>query len=211
MKRSLLHFFFAVSFTSLVAQNFVGSIDFVQITPKDTSSNVYWVKEDMIKLDQMSKKDKGVEGSFLINLKTSNIKFISPKRKLWGNQKSEVPSVNKGTFEVVKGKNTKKIAGYTCSEHIVKNTEENTVITYWIAEGNFDFFLKMLKLWNRKDKQSVYYAQIKNIPIGCMPMLSEEKNISDGKLISKLEVTKIDKKIPTASTFVIPSVYTKFE
>ena len=69
----------------------------------------------------------------------------------------------------------------------------------------------MLKLWNRKDKQSVYYSQIKNIPIGCMPMLSEEKNISDGKLISKLEVTKIDKKIPAASTFVIPSVYTKFE
>ncbi|MEI6020180.1 MAG: DUF4412 domain-containing protein [Bacteroidota bacterium] len=211
MKRYFLLLAFGLGILSLGAQNFAGNIEFMQITPKDTSLNMYWVKDNLVKLDQMAKKGTGVEGSFLINLQAGNIKFISPKRKLWGNQKSEVPSVNKGTFEVTRGKNTKKIAGYTCSEHIVKNVEENTIITYWITEGNFDFFLKMLKLWNRKDKQSVYYNQIKNIPIGSMPLLSEEKSISDGKLISKLEVTKIDKKIPAASTFVIPSVYTKFE
>ena len=211
MKKYFLLFVFGLSMISLNAQNFAGNIEFIQVTPKDTSFNKYWVKENMIKLDQMAKKSNVVEGSFLINLQAGNIKFINPKRKLWGNQKSEVPAANKGNFEVTKGKNTKKIAGYTCSEHIVKNTEENTIITYWITEGNFDFFLKMLRLWNRKDKQSVYYNQIKNIPVGSMPLLSEERNISDGKLVTKLEVTKIDKTIPGASTFVIPAVYSKFE
>lgn len=211
MKRYFLVLLVVTSVFKSLAQGFSGTVEFRQATQKDTSLNMYWVKDNMIKLDQLAKKGTGVEGSFLINLKAANIKFISPKRKLWGNQKSEVPSPIKGVCEVISSKNTKKIAGYTCHEHIVKNTEENTMITYWITDGNFDFFLKMLKLWNRKDKQSVYYGQIKNIPIGSMPLLSEERTISDGKLISKLEVTKIEKNIPLTSTFIIPNGYTKFE
>jgi hypothetical protein len=211
MKRYFPLIFLALGFNSLFAQAFFGSIEFINTTEKDTTANFYWVKDEMVKLDHMNKKGKGVEGSFLFNLKASNIKFISPQRKLWGNQKSEIPATIKGTCEVIKSKASKKIAGFTCVEYVVKNTAENTMITYWIAEKNFDFFIKVLKLWNRKDKQSVYYTQIKNLPIGSMPFLSEEKTISDGKIISKLEVIKIDNTLPTNTTFKIPSVYSKFE
>lgn len=210
MKKYFLRIALGLMVIDLSAQNFAGNIEFVQITPKDTSVNIYWVKDNMIKLDQMAKKGNSIEGSFLFNLQTGNIKFISPKRKLWGNQNSQAPIASNGTFEVTRGKNIKKIAGYTCVEHTVKNVEENTVITYWITEGRFDFFIKMLRLWNRNDKQSVFYCQIKNIPMGSMPLMSEEKTL-DGKLLSRLEVTKIETKVPEASTFVIPSVYTKFE
>ena len=34
-------------------------------------------------------------------------------------------------------------------------------------------------------------VEIKDLPKGSMPLLSEETSISDGKLISKLEVSKI--------------------
>lgn len=211
MKRNLIIFILGLTFKNLLAQPFFGSIEFINVTEKDTTTNIYWVKDEMVKLDHMNKKGKGVEGSFLFNFQASNIKFIYPARKMWGNQKSEIPAVLKGTCEVTRGKATKKIAGFTCNEFTVKNAEENTIITYWICEKNFDFFLKVLKLWNRKDRQSVYYNQIKNLPLGSMPFLSIEKSISDNKVLSILEVTKVDNTLPSLSTFKIPSVYTKFE
>ena len=44
-----------------------------------------------------------------------------------------------------------------------------------------------------------------------MPMLSEEKQISSGKSISKLEVTKISLIIPKEVSLKIPSDFSKFE
>ena len=44
-----------------------------------------------------------------------------------------------------------------------------------------------------------------------MPLLSEEKLISDGKLVSKLEVSKINKSVIDASKLSIPADYKKFE
>jgi hypothetical protein len=69
----------------------------------------------------------------------------------------------------------------------------------------------MVKAWNRKDKQSVYFNQIKDLPKGSMPLLSEEKSISDGKTISKLEVSKMTKGGIDASKLSIPSDYKKYE
>jgi hypothetical protein len=42
-------------------------------------------------------------------------------------------------------------------------------------------------------------------------MLSEEKQISDGKVITRLEVTKIDKTPLDAAKVSIPEDYKKFE
>jgi hypothetical protein len=146
----------------------------------------------------------------LFDLTANEIKFLNPKRKLWGKQRSETPQVIKGTCLVTKG-GTKKVAGVKCTEYTVKNTEENTVVTYWIAQEQFTFFIPLIKLWNRKDKQSIYFAQIKDLPEGSMPLMSEEKQLSDGKLLTKLEVTNISNKAPDDATFAIPAGYTKFD
>jgi hypothetical protein len=85
------------------------------------------------------------------------------------------------------------------------------VITYWISESKYTFFAPLVKLWNRKDKQSIYFGQIKGLPEGSMPLLSEEKQLSDGKLLTKLEVIKIVNTPPDDSNFNIPSDYSKFD
>ncbi len=125
---------------------------------------------------------------------------MNPKRKVWGDQKSDIPPVVKGTCDISKGK-SKTINGVKCNEYIVKNTEENTVITYYITSGNYSFFIPMMELWNRKDKQSIYFGKITGLPKGSMPVLSEERQISDDKMISKLEVTKIKKGAVEPSKF----------
>ncbi len=211
MKKILVVTFILLGFFELVAQGFAGSLEFKYITQKDTTSNVYHVKNKLVKLDQFSRKGNNVEGSFLFDLAANEIKFLNPKRKLWGKQRSETPQIIKGVCNVTKGSATKKVAGINCHEYVVKNVEENTVVTYWIAEEKFNFFIPLIKLWNRKDKQSMYFGQIKGLPDGSMPLMSEEKQLTDGKLLTKLEVHHVNTKAPDDAAFSIPAGYTKFD
>lgn len=194
-----------------IAQSFEGSIEFKMETSKDTTTNIYYVKGPNVLLDQIGKKLGKVEGSFVFNTKTNEIKWLNPVRKVWGDHKSEVAPVIKGTCVSAKGTATKVIQGQKCVDYTVKNTEENRQITYWISSGKYDFFVPLVKAWNRKDKQSIYFNQIKDLPKGSMPMLSEEISISDNVLISKLEVSKLNKTALDASKFTIPADYKKFE
>jgi hypothetical protein len=193
------------------AQPFGGSIEFKYYTTKDTTTNVYMVKDNNVKLDQYGKKSGNVEGSFVFDLGANTIKFVNPKRKVWGEHKSETPPVIKGTCVSAITKNQKTIQGIKCTEFTVKNAEENTIISYWIGKGDFNFFAPLVKLWNRKDKQSIYFNQIKDLPPGAMPILSEEKQINDGKLVTKLEVTKITKAVIENDKLSVPADYKKFE
>ncbi|MBI3518587.1 MAG: hypothetical protein HY062_04420 [Bacteroidetes bacterium] len=183
-----------------IAQSYEGSIEFKMETSKDTTTNIYYVKGNDVKLDQIGRKSGKVEGSFVFNTETNEIKFVNPVR-----------TMIKGTCVSSKGTNTKMVQGQKCTEYIVKNTEENTQITYWIVSGKYDFFAPVVKMWNRKDKQSIYFNQIKDLPKGSMPLLSEEKSLSDGKIVSKLEVSKITKGGIDASKLTIPAEYKKFE
>ena len=211
MKKILVAFTLLISLNTSFAQNFNGSIEFKYSTRRDTSTNIYLVKNKMIKLDQYGKKTNAIEGSFIFDLNTNKIKFVNPKRKVWGEHVSEAPQAVKGVCEVTKGTGTKTIQGLKCVEYTVKNTEENTTITYWIVENKFSFFAPVVKLWNRKDKQSIYFNQIKDLPEGSMPLLSEEKQLSDGKLVTKLEVVKIGKKVLDDASFIVPANFNKFD
>jgi hypothetical protein len=195
----------------LSAQGFNGSIEFKSYKEKDTSLNVYHVKGKLVKLDKYTKMTNVIEGSFIFDLAVGKIRFVNPKRKVWGEHISETAPVIRGHCEVSKGNGSKTVAGVKCHEYTVKNTEENTIITYWVAESKFDFFVPLIKLWNRKDKQSIYFNQIKDLPEGSMPLWSEEKQISDGKSITKLEVTKISNKTPDEASLSVPAGYTKFD
>lgn len=211
MKKILLLAALSFSFSNMNSQGFNGTIDFKYATLKDTTSNVYVVKDKVVKLDQFGKKSGTIEGSFIFDLAVNKIKFVNPKRKVWGEHISETPAVIRGKCEVTKGTNTKTIQGVKCTEYTVKNTQENTIVTYWIATEKFNFFIPVLKLWNRKDKQSVYFNQITGLPEGSMPLLSEEKQLSDGKSLTRLEVVKISKKTPDESSLQVPPDYTKFD
>jgi hypothetical protein len=190
-------------------QSFEGTIEFKQQTTLDTQSYIYYIKGDKVRIDNISKVRK-VEGSFIIDLKDNKMIFLSHERKLWGEQQSPMAATVNGKPEVTKTKNTKTIQGFKCTEYVVKNKDENTQISFWIASGKFDFFDRLLKVLNRKDKPAVYYQQITGLPDGDFPFLAVESPM-DGKERGRLEVTKIDKKVIDAKMFEIPAGYLKFE
>ncbi|MBI3502615.1 MAG: DUF4412 domain-containing protein [Bacteroidetes bacterium] len=194
----------------LFSQSFEGTIEFKKKTLTDTVNYVYYVKGDKVRLDEIGSKSKKVEGSFLIDLKTSSMVSLSHDRKLYIEQAPGTPPVVNGKPEVKKTGNTKKVLGQNCTEYVVKNPDEKVQVTYWLANGNYTFFSKLLKILNRKDKSAVYFQQLTGVE-GTFPFLSSQVNLATNEEEVKMEVTKVDKKTVDASMFEIPKDYQKFQ
>ena len=214
MKKSILKLttviviLFAFTYT-INAQSFEGVIEFKKSSSSDTSNYVYTVKGNQVRIDEIGSKSRKVEGSFLVDMDAKTMKFINHDRKLYGDQNIPAANVIKGNCVVKKGQNIKNLQGFKCVEYIVTNTEENTQVTYYIADGKFTFFEKLLRQLNRKEKSAIYFLQIADIK-NMFPMLSFQTDLT-GKEISRLEVTRIIKKEVDPSMFEIPKGYNKFE
>lgn len=209
MKKIIAIAFAAFTLNSM-AQSFEGSIEFVHENAKGSTKNIYYAKNELVRLEQFSKTTNKPEGAFVFDTKSKTIKFISHGRKVWGEYKPETAPILKGTPEITKG-GTKKLVGIVCQEYTVVYKEENLKIVYYIAKGKYDFFNEVINLWNRKDKQStVYRALIKELPKGSIPMLSIEYG-ADGKQVSKLEVVKIKTLDLLPEEVSVPEDYKKFQ
>jgi hypothetical protein len=205
---------FTVLLSSLVlttyAQSFEGTVEFNHENTKGSTKNIYYVKDNLVRLEQFSKTTSKPEGAFVFDLKINNIKFISHGRKVWGDYKPETAPVLKGSPEITKG-GMKKLQGQNCQEYTVEYKEENLKIVYYIAKGKFDFFNPLVTLWNRKDKQSTVYRMLmKELPKGSIPMLSIEYG-ADGKQVSKLEIKKIKDQDLLPEEVAVPEDYKKFQ
>ena len=192
------------------AQPFEGTIEFKKQTTTDTTNYTYYVKGDKVRIDEIGSKSKKAEGSFIIDLKTNQMISLSHDRKLYVEQVTGAPAVMIGKAEVKKTGNVKTIQGYKCNEFAVKNTDERVQVTYWLAAGKFDFFLRLLKVLNRKDKSAVYFQQLTRVE-GMFPFLSTQVSLETNKDEVKMEVTKIEKKAIDGNKFEIPKDYQKFQ
>jgi hypothetical protein len=214
MKKSILKLVTVVvvmvAFSYSALAQFEGVIEFKKASTTDTTSYIYYVKGDMVRIDEIGTKSHKVEGTFLVDLNAKTMKSLNHDRKLWMDQATPANPTVKGTCTVKKGQNVKNLQGYKCVEYIVTNNDENTQITYYIADGKFSFFDKLLRQLNRKDKSSIYYLQIQDIK-NMFPMLSVQTDLSTGKETVRLEVTKITKKDVDPAMFEIPKGYNKFE
>lgn len=191
------------------AQSFEGIIEFKKLTPNDTTNYIYFIKDNNVRIDEIGSRSQKLEGSFLVNLDAKTMKSVNHERKLYMDQPTPAEPVLKGACTVTKGQNVKNLQGYKCNESIVTNNTEGVVITYYLADGKFNFFDKLLRQLNRKDKASVYFLQLSDTK-GMFPMLSVQTDLK-GKETGRLEVTKITKKVLGADTFDVPKGYNKFE
>lgn len=223
MIRALLFSFFLlfiskISFSQpkgengLIDKQFEGSINFIQKTFNDTTFYVYYVKGRKVRIDikESSNKSNSIENYLLFDLDNKSVIAISPNRKLFiPLQTKQFKKADDKKFVIVKSNNKKVINGYQCYQWRVKNTEQNTEITYWVASENFTFFEDLLKLWNRTEKLAVFYLQIPEI-YGYFPMESIERTLlRDEKM--KLLVTGIKKNKVDINLFKIPTDYKSYD
>jgi hypothetical protein len=210
MKKLIFSSLFILAGIFVSAQSFEGTIEFKKKTTTDTVNYIYYVKGDKVRLDEIGAKSKKVEGSFLIDLATNKMLSLSHERKLYIEQAPGTPATVTGKCDVKKTGNTKKILGQNCNEYVVKNPDEKVQVTYWLAAGKYDFFSKLLKILNRKDKSAVYFQQLTGVE-GMFPFLSSQINLETNAEEVKMEVTKVDKKTIGADMFEVPKDYQKFQ
>jgi hypothetical protein len=112
--------------------------------------------------------------------------------------------------EVEKTGKTKTINGHKCEEIIVTCKDKDRKIVYWVAKGDYDFFIPMLQTLNRKENQSMFYLEIEGLE-GYFPMLSTETTLSDGQVISELTAGEMTEKKLDGDMFEVPAGFSKFE
>ena len=207
IKKSILSIAAAVLMMSSSFAQFNGSIEFTKKVGSIEVNYKYYVSGDKIRIDEIT--DGKTEGYQLIDLKTKDFKGVSPDRKMYMDVPNKRPATEL-SVKIDKTGKTKEIQGVKCTEIVVTCADKDRKIVYWVAKGDYNFFIPMLETLNRKENQSMFFLEIPDM-IGSFPMLSTEYSISTGDVVSELSAGKISKTKVDAAKFVIPSDYKKFE
>ncbi len=207
MKRFILSLALLGSLSAAQAQAFEGVLEFTKTTGPVVTNYKYYVKGDHIRIEEISARGD-VQGIMLVDTRDRTVIALSPERKLY----MDVPNMRLPKdveTEIKKTGEMKDMAGYKCEKWVVKSPREDRVITYWVANDEFNFFVPLLETLNRKDEQAVFFLEIKDAK-GVFPMLGVENKL-DGAEVSKLEVTKVIKVAQKPTIFEIPAGFNKFE
>ncbi len=192
---------------------FEGKIKFAKITQTDTTYFFYLVKGDKVKFISFDPcvEEEQLQEYLLFDLTNQKTIAVKPGYKtyivLQNRPYIPLPSEE---FTIIKSRNNKKILGQKCYQWRVKNKKEDTEIAYWVNNKyNYDFFVNLLRLWNRVEKHASYYLQIPNNE-GFFPFLSTERSVvRDFRM--KLVVMEISYMPLDDSLFIIPADYTNYD
>jgi len=191
------------------AQSFEGSIYFTKSNMVDVTRYAYHVKGNMVRIDEMVEGKDALVAALLVNLETGETIALSHERKLYMKRpKGAAVDLPKG-LEVKKGDLQKSINGRNCSQYRVKSRELDREVTFWVADGNFSFFPKLLDILKRKDHYSTFYMSIPELA-GKFPLTADELTLLREKK-GFLQVDKIDEKKLDDKMFAIPAGFEKVD
>jgi len=199
----------ALFITSGAVAQFTGTIQFNKKVGSTVNVNYkYFVSGDQVRVEEINESNQ-VEGIQIIDTKEKSSVSLSPERKMY--MKTPVRrSTSALNVDVKETKDAKTINGFKCIKYVVTCAEKDRKVEYWIAEGDFDFFIPMLETLNRKENQAMFFLQIPSME-GKFPMLSKEYTLSTGKEISVLSAESVKKESVDAGKFKVPSDYSFFE
>jgi hypothetical protein len=202
----------AIAFTvcgSANAQEFEGSIYFTKSNTEEATQYAYHVKGNMVRIDEIIDDNDKLVATLLVNLETKEMIALSHERNLYLKRPRTGELAPVQGLEVKKGDLEKKLLGKNCEQYRVKSKELNSEVSYWVTEGYFSFFPKLLKILKRKDNYSAFYLSLRDLDRK-FPMVANEMTLLRDKKgfiqVDKMEAKKLDDKM-----FVIPAGFEKVE
>lgn len=191
------------------AQGFEGSVYFTKSNMMDVTKYAYHVKDNMVRIDEMVEGSDELVATLLVNLETEDMFALSHERNLYMKRPKKEGEVKAEGVEIKQGNLNRSIYGKTCRQIRLKKKEDNRELMFWVTEGDYSFFPKLLKILKRKDYFSTYYLNIEGID-NMMPLMAEENTLLREKK-GFLQVDKIEQKELPAVMFDIPESYEKME
>ncbi|MBC7411719.1 MAG: DUF4412 domain-containing protein [Bacteroidia bacterium] len=198
--------------TTAIAQSFEGRIHLMRVVGTDTSYYQYYVKEPNVRIEELDKKGK-IQGYLVMNMLSNKIFAVSPSNKMWLLYDNKIKTEVTGKIEYARTGNYKKIAGILCELWAVTNVKERTNIDYWVAAGNYNFFVPHLQALNRKEKLANYFILLNNVA-GCIPLeaYQHSKDESNKALVNQsIRTIKVEPKLLDIKMFKVPSMYRKYD
>ena len=208
MKAALSLMLVLVSFAFGFAQQFEGTIEFRKVKKGKESTYIYYVKGDNVRLEEYGPR-KTITDLAVINLKEKKVYLLSPERKSYMILQTSPSTKDMTNTKVEMTKEAKTILGYPCKKWVISNPDYNAKVTYWVTQGNYDFFVSLLATLRRKDYAALFYQQVP-AAIGYFPMVSVWSDMS-GTEMEKLEVIKIDEHVLRGNFFSIPADYSEIK
>ncbi|MDP6908663.1 MAG: hypothetical protein QF371_04115, partial [Flavobacteriales bacterium] len=159
--------------------------------------------------DEMIEGSEDLVATLLVNLETQQMIALSHERNLYMNKPGKIGEQDDAGKVVMQGSLKRSIHNRNCSQYRVKNKPDNREIMYWVTEGEFGFFPKLLSILKRKDNFSTYYQAIPDLG-NKLPLLAQENTLLREKK-GFLQVEKIDEKKLDNSLFEVPENFEKVE
>ena len=200
---------FLLSSSIVSAQGFEGSIFFTKSNMMDVTQYAYHVKGDKVRIDEMVEGSDKLVATLIVDLGSGDMFALSHERNLWMKRPSKEGDAKVEGAEVKKGSLERSIHGKECSQYRVKNKAADREIMYWVTEGDYAFFPKLLETLKRKDNFSSYYMAIDGLD-NKLPLLAEENTLLREKK-GFLQVDRIEEKAMESVMFDIPEGYEKVE
>jgi hypothetical protein len=198
---------FAISSFTVGAQGFEGSIYFTKSNMLDVTQYAYHVKGNIVRVDEMVEGGDELVAALLVDLETEEMIALSHERNLYMVRPSRSEGISVIGAEVIEGQLKRSIHGLNCSQVRVKNKDADREVMYWVTEGDYAFFPKLLSILKRKDNFSTYYMSMDGLENKLPLMATENTLLRDKK--GFLQVDRLEEKELDASLFKIPKGYEK--
>ena len=173
----------------------------------DVTQYAYHVKGNIVRVDEMVEGSDELVAALLVDLETEEMIALSHERNLYMVRPSRSEDISVSEAEVIEGQLKRSIHGLNCSQVRVKNKDADREVMYWVTEGNYAFFPKLLSILKRKDNFSTYYMSMDGLENKLPLMASENTLLRDKK--GFLQVDRLEEKELDASLFEIPKGYEK--
>lgn len=193
--------------TLVFSKPFEGVIYFKKMEEKEVTYFRYYVKGDNVRIEDVNEGGL-LNGILLIDMEAETLKMLSCSAQMYIDVPVS-PESEKPTVKIDRTGNKKSISGKECELWKVENTSDNTSYEFWVSEGDYSFFIPMLKVINRNDNIALAWLSAM-IGSDYFPLEGIEYS-STGKELTKLEVIEIKEKQLNTDLFDIPTNYSLFE
>lgn len=191
------------------AEHFEGKITFKKENLVDTVQLTYFIKGNLIKAEFLDAQGE-ITKYKIFDTQTGEIKTVSPSRQLYKQElyiKKTLP--DKASFEVKKTDNYKEINGERCDQWLVKNKQNNALVTYWVTKDEYFNYAELQAMMENTEKTSTYFLLIPDCK-NFFPIESTERSILWEQRMSVF-VVDIKKMKLNDKIFEVPKNYQIFE
>ncbi len=187
-------------------KTFEGLVHFQITEGKRAHEMEYAIKGDRMRM-KMQVDEKHSTGG-IVDTKTGEIIVLMPEQKMYmvfggGGEMARNAMQTDATIEET-GR-TETIAGYKCSEYIIK--EKNSTIELWATEG-LGRFVSFADVQKNRGKNPGWADVLADKELFPLRTINKDRR---GRVQTKMEATRVEPRTLDASLFEVPAGYQKFE